>query len=168
MARKPSTRITVTGAKELNKLLETLKVGSANKVMRGGLAKGTRIILKSMKAQVPSQYKSAKKALGAINKKNRIGVHQAKVGAGVGKAASAEGKSKRRGSVGIGGRNIHWFILGTEKRTTEAGQDRGAMPAVLANVVKAGFAGAASSAMAAIVAHVKAGIEKEVARLRGK
>ena len=108
----------LTGDKEIDAALA--KIGEparANRIARAGLTKAVRVILKAVKAEVPSKHKSVKKALGGRIKKNkRKGVVEAKVGAGVGK--QKEQKSDRSGKegVGIGFRNVHWYVMGTKER----------------------------------------------------
>jgi hypothetical protein len=134
--RKPGTRL-ITGVKELDANLQRLKLGTANKVARPALRAGARVLLKSMKARVPAQHKDAKRALGmAVDAKR--GVQRAKVGAGVGKAYKAEPKrsGKNSGGVGIGGRNAHWFFLGTGDRVTKSGKSTGQMKPLMPGLVK--------------------------------
>jgi hypothetical protein len=92
--------------------------------------------LKAVKARVPLDMKDAKKTMGmTVNAKG--GKQTAKVGAAVGRGAKAQSKSSRtRPGVGIGGRNIHWFILGTAQRATKAGKNTGAMPSQMPDVIK--------------------------------
>lgn len=146
--RKQATRI-ITGVEDLDKKLEALKAGAANKIARPALTKAARFLLKKVKTSVPPQYKDAKKALGmAVNAKGgkSRNEQQAKVGAGVGiKAAklaklSGQQKEKRGGSesrgVGIGAANLHWFILGTGSRKHDSGKSTGQMPPVMAGLVR--------------------------------
>lgn len=147
---------TLTGDDELIKTLNLMRDSIARKVIKKGLGKAMRIMAKSMKAQVPTNLKAMKLSigsrLGAVKKEQ----FTAKAGAAVGKASKAEikNRSKDRGKkrgVGISGRNVHWFILGTGQRTVEkTGKSTGAMPAIAENVIKQGFTSAASQAADAI------------------
>lgn len=130
--RKAGVRL-LTGVKELDEKLEQLKLGVANKIARPALTKAARHLLKSAKAKVPPDMKAAKRALGLVvdtkGGKSR-NQQRAKVGAGVGKANKFEAKrsGKNSGGVGISGKNIHWFVLGTGERKTKSGKSSGSMP----------------------------------------
>lgn len=117
----------LTGDKELDKLLTDMQVGAVKKIMRPAIAAGLRVSAKAMKAAVPANMKSAKKAIGSrFNKSKRTGEVMAKAGAGVGMKAAkinkmdAKNAERRKGhsGVGISARNIMWFILGTAERFT--------------------------------------------------
>ena len=127
-----SAVMTITGVKELDAKLSMLKTSARNKIMRPAMQKAARAEAKAIKAAVPAQFKDAKKAIGS--KVKIKGQHEvtAKAGAAVGikrdKAAKLEsrqkGKRSGRPGVGIGARNIHWFILGTGPRQTGSVQRR--------------------------------------------
>lgn len=163
---KGGTRI-LTGDRELDAKLGRLKLSAANKIARRGMVKALRIILKSMKGQVPSNYKDAKRALGFVfdrkggAKRDQV---RAKVGASVGKASKAAAKKRKSKGVGITGANIHLMILGTDQRTRRSGLSTGAMPPILPDIVKGGFAAAGGTAMAAIREAVTTGLAKEAAK----
>ncbi len=117
----------VTGDRELDKKLATMSDKAQKKVLKPAIAAGLRVEAKAMKAAIPANMKDAKKAIGSrFNKSKRNGEEMAKVGAGVGiKSAkirkdAAKQKTRRTGrpGVGIGARNIQWFILGTAERST--------------------------------------------------
>lgn len=113
----------LTGVKELDETLAKLKIGAANKIARPAVRKGGTVLLKKMKAGVPPNMKDAKRALGmVVDSKGGVSRKdpRAKVGVAVGKASKALPRGKRAGrpGVGIGGRNLHWWILGTDERTT--------------------------------------------------
>lgn len=118
---------TVTGQVELERVLATIAAQSTNAILRPAFAAGLKVASKAMQAAVPAQFKDAKKGIGSrFNKSRRTNEVMAKAGAGVGiKAAKIKrdadknflGRAGRPG-VGIGARNIHWFIMGTAQRTT--------------------------------------------------
>jgi hypothetical protein len=56
---------------------------------------------------------------------------------------------KLRRGVGMSGRNIHWWVLGTGPRTSQGGS-RGMMPDFLGSAVPSGFRSSQASAAAAI------------------
>jgi hypothetical protein len=168
MARKPSTRI-LTGDKKLDAKLNRLKtVGAHNRIVRPAMTKALRILVRAIKAQVPSQYKDAKRTIGSVfNKKGGMSRKetQAKAGAGVGRGHKAEAKKrKRKGSVGISGRNIHWFVLGTGMRTRKSGGSTGRMPRLLENIVKNGFQSAEGRMMAVVRDEVNKRLAIEAAK----
>lgn len=185
--RKAGTRL-LTGVDDVQKVLDGMRVGAANKIARPMLTKGARHLLKKVKAAVPPNYKEAKKAMGMVvdarggKSKNQ---QRAKVGASVGGAAKMIGKGrsgKNTGGVGMGARNIHWFILGTAQRSTGSTRIRsklglgqrkltggkirntGRMPAIMPYVVK-GPARAEQGAMLGIMrAEAAAGLAKLAAK----
>jgi len=179
--RNPPAKRILVGSIALNLKLNKLKAAGANRIARKALTKALRIGVKGVKANVPSQYKGAKKAIGwRMDQKGgkKRNEHRAKLGAGVGKGYSAAPSGKRKGTgVGIGGRNIHWFIQGTAERTrkkiggsfakynkTATSKSTGEMPAVLKDVVKGGFKSSAASMNAVIRQTVIAELEKEAAK----
>lgn len=176
----------VTGDKELDKKLAELIEGAEKKIMRPAVAGGLRVAAKAMKAAVPSNMKDAKKAIGSrFNKSKRTGEVMAKAGAAVGMKAAkiakqAEKQGKQRGGrpgVGIGARNIMWFILGTKPRSTgstrvrsdKTGKTRkltgkpvhstGTMPAQM-NPIQEGFQRSEGAVMQKIIDLAKAGLER--------
>lgn len=172
----------ITGADEILKKLENLGTKSAKKIARSAINKGLRIVTKSMKTEVPAQYKDAKRAIGSrFDKKggeNKDEV-RAKAGVAVGfgrKKLSNMKKADRSGrpGVGIGVQNLMWFVLGTNERQTgskksgkgqkstgKAVHSTGRMRPILPNVIKAGYRKAESSAMDAILNGLSEGITKE-------
>ena len=168
-ARKPSARI-LTGEKELDATLNKIKLGAANKIVRPAMLRGMRLILKSIKARVPPNLKDAKRAMGSSLKvKGDAAV--AKVGAGVGKRKqktakqkAAPGRAKGSG-VGIGQRNIHWYILGTGQRAHDDGFSTGMMDPQMPDVVRGGFSSSGAAALSAMKAEIRNKLN-EMARAR--
>lgn len=173
--RKPGTRL-MTGVAELDKKLEGLKLGAANKIARPALSKAARFLLKKVKAGVPPQYKDAKRALGMVvdakGGKSR-NQQRAKVGASVGKASKAVAKGDRtKPGVGIGGNNLHWFILGADGRS-QGGSSRiqkttkkstGVMKPVMPGLVK----DASSAAQSEMLNIIRSEVTTRLAALAAK
>ncbi len=176
----------VTGDKQLEKRMAALSGKELRAASRKAIGKGLRIVAKAMKAEVPSPYKDAKKAIGSrFNKKggpNRDQV-QAKAGAGVGiskkamrkRAEKQKAKRKEQGKksgVGLGAPNIHWAILGTglRKRTKAGGflkgkalsnLSTGAMEPLFPDAIKTGFEKSSGEAASAIVQSLRQSIAIE-------
>lgn len=166
IAKSKSASRILTGDKEIDRKLERLKTGVANKIVRRGMTKALRLITKGIKSEVPSPYKDAKRAIGyRFDKKGGASRDQvrAKAGAGVGKQRKPKERGKGRRGVGISGANIHWAILGTDERQTKT-HPTGVMPPIMPDIVKAGFNKTSSQAMAVIASEVTAGIEAEAAK----
>ncbi len=174
--RKPSTRI-ILGIPELDARLEGLKLAVANRIARGGLAKGVRVAVKKIKAEVPSTQKHLRKAIGGYVKKQKRGANkgivEAKAGAAVGKkkaaqtseAAAAKASRGKRGGVGISAANIHWYIMGTGDRVrtrVNPGQRSGKMPAN--PIVQRAMATGKGPVLAAVKDGVMDGIAREAAK----
>lgn len=150
----------VTGDKAIDKILASMEAGAVKKVMRPAISAGLRAAAKAMKAAVPANMKDAKKAIGSrFGKSQRTGTVMAKAGAAVGMkakriAAQAEKQKAKRGNrpgVGIGARNIMWFILGTKNRTQKkSGRSTGSMPPQM-NPIQDGFQRSEASVMQKII-----------------
>jgi len=110
------------GWQNLNRNLEKLRKEIPNKVARKALAKVGKQSVSIIKATIPGQYKSVRKAIGFRQLKLSANAGQPgiKIGAGVGrqrKATTTKNRQNRPG-VGIDGRNVHWWFLGTDERFT--------------------------------------------------
>ncbi len=149
----------LTGDVALDRKLKNMEAGAVKKVMKPAISAGLRVAAKAMKAAVPANMKDAKKAIGSrFGKSKRNGEVMAKAGAAVGIKAAKIGKdiekqkAKRSGrpGVGVGARNIMWFILGTQSRRTESGHSTGSMSPQM-NPVKEGFQASEASVMSKII-----------------
>ena len=166
LAKMKGAVFTLTGDKRLIKNLTKVRDSVARKAMRKALGKAVRLIVKGMKAAVPADLKGMKTAIGGSVGKAKSGDAKgqftAKAGAAVGKAAKKVGKRSGSGKgVGISGRNIHWWILGTAQRTVRnTGKNVGAMPPQAPEVVKQGFASASGPAAAVIKSTIAAELAK--------
>jgi hypothetical protein len=183
----------LTGDKALDRALGEIKESAANKLVRPAMAKALRTIAKAIRQEVPSQYKQAKRGIGArFNKAKRggnPGQITAKAGVGVGIKKKALEKinaklnearaykrfkkrnSKKGGSiagVGIGPSNVHWFVLGTKQRKHKSGKSTGAMRPVMENIVKDGFAKSSSTALSEMKSTVKSKLDALVKVARAK
>ncbi len=150
--------VVLTGDKEIDRILAGIQSKAVQQIMRPAISAGLRVATRAMKAAVPANMKDARKAIGSRFGKGRAGTIVAKAGAGVGMKAKriaelAEKQKTERGDrpgVGIGARNIMWFILGTKSRETKAGSGRGSMPPQM-DPIKEGFARSESSVMQKII-----------------
>lgn len=129
-SRKPTQPI-LTGVPECDAMLKAVGMKVGNRAARGVLAKGVRLAVKRIKAQVPSAHKSVRKAIGGSVKKQKggadRGITKAKAGAAVARKHKSAGGTN--GGVGIGPENVHWYVLGTKERTVRStGQRSGSMP----------------------------------------
>ena len=155
-------RFTVTGDKEIDRMLRQLEEREADRALNEALEVGGRTALRSMKAHVPARYKDAKKALDMRFRKKKRRNHQGiTVGAGVGRLGKVRSRSGRPG-VGITKETIHWFLHGTGRRRTKAGKNRGKMPPVLHDVVEKGFEAAEPSVKQEMLAVIRRRIEQAV------
>lgn len=123
----------LTGVPECDAMLKAVGLKVGNRAARSVLAKGVRLAVKRIKAQVPSAQKSVRASIGGSVKKQKRGsdrgVTKAKAGAAVAKKNTPP-KGGSNGGVGIGPANVHWYVLGTKERTVKStGQRAGSMPA---------------------------------------
>jgi hypothetical protein len=165
LAGMKGTVLNLTGDKQLIRNLNGIRDSVARRAIKKGLTKAVRLAAKAMKAAVPVNLKGMKPAIaGRIGVTKRKGLFFAKAGAAVGKAFKKEAKTPKSGKrkgVGIGGRNVHWWILGTGPRTVEkTGKYVGAMPAMAPDVIKQGFAASSGQAAAAIKSEIAAELAK--------
>lgn len=153
----------VTGDAALDALLREMAGKVADKAIMSGLRAGLSHVTKAIRGEIPQP--SVRKAIGNKLKKYRSGTVVAKVGAGVGPRTRKElGPRGKRPGVGISGRNVHWYILGTKQRTQKkTGRRTGQMPAN--GAVRRGWAKSESTCMAAIQSKTSAVLTKEMAKL---
>ena len=178
----------VTGDKQFDRRLRQLPEKVQKKLAKASLTAGLRVLVKAIKAEIPSTWKEGRKAIGQRVTRGKAGaskgIHFSKAGVGVGlrkskKAAVARKKGK---GVGIGATNFHWFILGTEDRWTGSKRVgahrkgrinprtltgnpvafRGRMRAN--NLVKRGAAKAGTSSIAKVKQSLSEGINREWAK----
>ena len=168
MAGKGPTFV-LTGVRQLDRKLASLSSKVVRKVASPAVNRALTVLKKGIQSEIPAQYKSAKKAIGKRFNKAKTGEQRglvvAKVGAGVGADAKSRKVARtKKGGVGISARNIHWFILGTGKRKTKTGRNRGSMPAILAGCVERGVAkteGQAFSLMIEVIRQRLATVAKQ-------
>lgn len=123
----------IKGAKFVKKKFAKLTQTQSNRALSKALLAGSRVVRDSARKKVPAKWKHLAKAIGAAQGKPEKGavksLRPSKVGWSVGKkkgvwskkskAATGEGRKGGYGKgVGIGPRNIKWFILGTKPRFT--------------------------------------------------
>ena len=171
--RAKPTRL-FTGLDEIDRRLTELPLAPANRVARKGLSVAVRLLARRMRALVLSGGADVKKALkGYVKKNSRTKLIQAKAG-GVGKqgtrAQQREAKAKHAASgkrgVGIGSRNIHWWLMGTTDREHKSGKKTGRMPGN--SVVKTAAASGMNEALEAMAEKCREALAVEVAKLGGK
>lgn len=120
--------VAVVGVGTLTKNLESLTVKVQKKLSRAALGSGGKVIAKRIKAEVPSNWKAGRQAIGSrVFLDKNTGQMTVKVGVGVGlkrkkrDKLSAEAKFNRGGKkpgVGLSVNNFHWFVMGTDPRQT--------------------------------------------------
>lgn len=106
-----TTKVVLTGDKEMAALLKELGGKAADRIARNTLSAGARAAVKGIKKAAP---KSMKPAIGSRVERAKSGEFEAKVGAGVGKAKK-EG-SKARAKQKSAAKLVHLFVLGTKPR----------------------------------------------------
>lgn len=111
---------------QLEKNIKRLQKEFPRKICRKALAELAKTSVKKIKATVPGRARGVRKSIKWRHKKARYtkAGPEVKVGGGVGKqkktAGEATSQKNRNGrpGVGIDSRNVHWWFLGTQKRTT--------------------------------------------------
>lgn len=137
--------VTVTGQKDLDKILTHMRVTAARRAINLGTKKAAMQLRKDVKAAIPSRYKEARKnANWRQLKQNEAPGGGAKVGARVGKGAkNFKGREGRKG-VGLG-RGLSWLIKGTKDRKTRAGKPTGRFPSLVESVMRVAMANKTST-----------------------
>jgi hypothetical protein len=157
---------TITGDKALDRKLRNLATSGQKRIARAALGKALTVLARGVRNAIDPSQKSAKKTVGTKNKKNKkTGLHEAKVGLGVGKQTkSKKQRDSKKGGVGISKTNIHWLVLGTKQRARDDGANTGSMPMIGKGWLKQGIKKAEPEAFRVMQETAKAKLAQEVAR----
>lgn len=157
---------TITGEKAIDRKLKRLATSGQKRVARAALGKALTVLARGIRNAIDPSQKSAKKTVGTKNKKNKqTGLHEAKVGLGVGKrTASKKQRDSKKGGVGISKENIHWLVLGTKDRTRwkTSGAPTGGSPPVGKDWLKKGIGASKAEAFRVMQTTARAKIAQEV------
>jgi len=153
---------TLTGDKALDKKLARLADKAATKVSRKAVNQGMTVLAKAMRAAAPD--KVSKKSIGKRYKKKRTsGVIEAKVGINVGQnLQKQQALAKDRGEDTPKQSVVHLIALGTDKRQTAKGANRGSIEPN--DFVARAYQGAESTAKQKIERATLEGITKEASK----
>lgn len=142
--------VVVTGQREIDRKLASLKTRKAKSITRTGVTKMMRVIVRGIKAEVPGNVKDLKRTIG-YSVKTESNEIVGKAGPSVGKSrGKVRTRTKKRG-VGISRQNAHWFVLGTKN-----------MPSQAPGMVPRGTQAKLSEGKAVMIASIKEGIAKAV------
>jgi hypothetical protein len=163
----------IYGDKRLDRKLKSLEKKAADRIAHAGVRKSVQVIAKAIKKEVPSRFKNARKGIGwkatkghkaSKYRKNTV-KPQSKAGVGVGmkkaKRKQLLGEFRRsrtypQKGVGIGAGNFHWWVIGTNDRTTRRGTTTGS--------TRARMSGMAIKAAMSSKGAIKTAMAKEVSR----
>jgi hypothetical protein len=167
----------VTGIPELDRRLRGLSDKLQRKVGNPAVKAGLTVYAKAMRAAVPAGLPTVKAAMGSrmltASQVRKSGLPPGsvggKAGGGVGKKsgsksdkrAAKRGARGKGGGVGIGARNIHWWVMGTKGRRT-ATHSTGRMPAH--PVVRQAASQAQSAALSAMKSKLTEALAREAHR----
>lgn len=114
-----------TGIAEIDRKLAA--IGSSKeqrRIVRKAFTAGLKVGRDSIRTELksapisPQLRRALRTTIASSFKRNkRKGIHEARVGMGLGKRKASKRSGKSSGGVGIGKRNVHWFLLGTKTRT---------------------------------------------------
>jgi hypothetical protein len=106
------------GAEEISAQFADLKLKQIKRLMRVTLASALNVIGQQMKQELDPKVVEAGQHVGTRITIYGTRLTRAKVGFNVGKRKNKRLRRRRSGpgGVGIGYRNVHWWILGTQKR----------------------------------------------------
>jgi hypothetical protein len=133
-----------------------------------------------MKADTSPRVKEARKGVRSRFKKGKTRV-EALAGFGVGKRRKKKitkpvnSKGNRKGGIGIGAQNIHWWVAGTKKRTTgrtKSGKitgsgfmNRGRMPAMQPGLARIAYQKSNGKIQAEMIKRGALALKKEIVKL---
>lgn len=112
----------VEGLEEILKKMDSLAKGGGDRVASSMVRAGLNVVAKQMKKDLSPKVKEARKAVRTrFKRKKKAGTVEALVGFGVGKRKKKPPKvvnsqGNRKGGIGIGAQNIHWWVAGTQAR----------------------------------------------------
>lgn len=170
--------LTIEGLQELTRLFREMETNSGRRIVKAALRAAVNEIAKEMRRELSPKVKQARKAIRHIVKGSKrvtakVGVH---VGKGRNKQPRHAPSAANRG-VGIGARNVHWWINGTQQRfrgqkrsapgTARPGkqlQSTGAMPAQQAGLASLAFRRVAGRLPALMQQRADKQLQKEIAR----
>lgn len=173
--RRGKAGLLLTGFEEIDETLEQIRTKFANQIARSTMLAGARVYAKHIKRAVPPGQPEMKAAIGHSVKMAKSGHFKgktvAKAGASVGKKGTHVDRPRRKGrpGVGIGVRNIHWWLLGTgPRRHKTTGHPTGRMPKGKPEFVKIGSATAASEAMQAMRSKAKQRLDATLKKIKAE
>lgn len=169
--------VDVKGDKELRRRLEHVRGPGAAKALYAGVRAGMTPVARALRAAVNAAPASqamkaaARKTVAQRFSKSRYGQFAAKIGFGVGKQtksqkAKAQARAGAGRGVGISKSNIHWFVLGTSQRETDAGRATGKIQPVLSGLTSQALSSGGNSSLAAARQKISQVIAKEAAKRR--
>ena len=165
------------GVREILNRLRELDKKAKVPVLRAAIRGGLNVIGKQMKADLDPKVKLGRKAVKSRFKKGKWKI-VAKVGFGVGPRNKKSPETKprpKRGGVGMGPNNIHWWVAGTNRRETgrKRGkptgypvQFRGAMPAMQPGLARIAYAKSAGKVREEMIKRGALQLQKEVTKLQ--
>jgi len=166
--------ISVTGDRELDRKLKTLRDSVEKKIKKAAVKSALGIAVKAIKREVPSRFKSVRKSMGVRVGSNKNYILLAKVGWRIGPGARKAIKneaaiSRAQGTgKGISGQNFHWWILGagykSGGRFHESGKSTGVMKDQDKDIIPRGWAASESKVVTKLAERLKIGIEREAAK----
>lgn len=170
----------VSAVNTLLKRLDSLEKKGKVAVVRAAIKGGLNVVVKQMKADTSPKVKEARKGVRSRFKKGKTRV-EALAGFGVGKRRKKKttkpikARGKRKGGVGIGPQNIHWWVAGTKKRTTGAKKgkrtgsgimNRGRMPAMQPGLARIAYQKSKGKIQAEMIKRGALALKKEIVKLQ--
>jgi hypothetical protein len=155
----PAVQLTISGTEDLARKLDRLGGTVARRAMRSAVNASLMPVTKTLRAAINSSpaspelkrqaRKTIGKTIGKIKGGPGRGQMQAKAGYAVGKKTTKAERAGKKG-VGIGVANIHWFVLGTDKRYLKYGSIKGPKANHPTGKIKPPLAGTMQQAVAAL------------------
>ena len=174
----------VDGVEVLLKRLDVLQKSGKKRVVAAAISGALKVVVKQIKADTSPKVKEARKGVRSRFKrggKGDRGEVAALAGFGVGKRRKKKTtkpvnrKGNRRGGLGIGPQNIHWWVAGTKQRTTGAKKgrknfktvaNRGRMPAMQPGLAAIAYRKSAGKIQSEMIKRGALALTKEVDKLQ--
>lgn len=181
VAQQGGIELSVVGDSELQAAIQEITSGMVDKIAPAGIRGYLRVASKAIKAEIPSQYKEARKGIGwRFRKKDkwRKGRVTAKVGNRVGvtrakqKQSGEKTKQGRRPGRGVGlsAANLHWAMKGTQQRTRKKSGNgpTGKMPPLFPHILASGMRKSRGEALSKFRELSRAAMVREAQKIRAK
>jgi hypothetical protein len=159
--------VTIEGLQELTRLFREMETNSGRRIVKAALRAAVNEVGKEFRRQLSPRVNQARKGIRHIVKGSKRVT--AKVGVHVGRGRDKQprhGPSAPNRGIGIGARNVHWWINGSSTRRRKDGAYTGAMTAQQPGLASQAFRAVSGKLPALMQARADKQLQKEIAKQR--